>query len=170
MATPIDVLDTAVKIGLGALISGIAAYLVAKLNHDRDIEKSRITRRRESLEDIAERLEKFYSCVLTWWSVAVARANAQESEPSRRDLFLDDWKKASELMNEGFLDAATAEAKLLLLGEKESQQLLRDYVNYISRFIRTNPKTASDLHDFQHNVLNKREAFFNKLSDVYKRT
>ena len=55
----IDVLDSAVKIGIGALISGIATYSVTRLRYRQDAQQNINTRRREIIEKAAENLETF---------------------------------------------------------------------------------------------------------------
>jgi len=57
--TSLDVLDSAVKIGLGALISGIATYSVTKLQYRQGAQQNITTRKREIIEEAAENLERF---------------------------------------------------------------------------------------------------------------
>lgn len=47
--TYMEILDTAVKIGLGALISGVTTWKITQLQHKNDDEKQRRTRKLESL-------------------------------------------------------------------------------------------------------------------------
>jgi threonine dehydratase len=60
MVTTIDVIDSAVKIGLGALISGLATYLVAKSSHDKTIAKERAQRKRDMLEAVAQHVTRHW--------------------------------------------------------------------------------------------------------------
>jgi hypothetical protein len=61
MATEwIDIVDTAVKIGLGALISGVATYIVSNLSHKKEIEKNLATKRINIVEEIAELAEEYF--------------------------------------------------------------------------------------------------------------
>ena len=71
MVTPVEIIDTAVEIGLGALISGAAAYWIARLNHDREMEKERTRRRRELFESIAEQVERFTHATLKYYGLMV---------------------------------------------------------------------------------------------------
>ena len=57
MITWIEIVDTAVRIGLGALISGVLAYLVEKQEHKREVAKELIMRRRDAREQVAAELE-----------------------------------------------------------------------------------------------------------------
>jgi hypothetical protein len=67
MVTELEVLDTAVKIGLGALITGVGSYFGLRLKHKhetergqseslRELEKERRARNREKIEAIAASL------------------------------------------------------------------------------------------------------------------
>jgi len=58
-ASLIDVLDSAVKIGIGALISGIATYSVTRLKYREEARQHIDTRKREIMEKAAENLETF---------------------------------------------------------------------------------------------------------------
>jgi hypothetical protein len=58
MTTWVEVADTAVKIGFGTIIGGVATLVVAWANHRRDMRKERWKRRLESLEHIAD---EFYA-------------------------------------------------------------------------------------------------------------
>ena len=61
MITPIDVVDSAVKIGLDAMISGLATYWLAKANHAKTVAKERAQHKRELLEIITEQVARFDS-------------------------------------------------------------------------------------------------------------
>ncbi len=56
----IDVVDSAVKIGLGAAISGLATYLVTRHNHSREREKILYVRRLDSLESVSDKMEEHF--------------------------------------------------------------------------------------------------------------
>ena len=66
--TGFELADTAVKIGLGALITGVAIYLNSKLGFERDAAKTYSTRRRELLENIGEQVEGFTHVALKFWA------------------------------------------------------------------------------------------------------
>lgn len=56
----IDVADTAVKIGLGALISAGASITVARLNHRKENQKTIISKKLQMVEDISELAEEYF--------------------------------------------------------------------------------------------------------------
>ena len=68
--TSMEIIDTAVKIGLGALISGVFTYWVTKLNHLKDIEKQAIYRNRETIEKIAAEFEIFWNSYRNYFSLS----------------------------------------------------------------------------------------------------
>ena len=56
----IDVIDSAVKIGLGALISGVTTYSVTKFKHKSDIDKYLFNKKYETVEEIALLAEEYF--------------------------------------------------------------------------------------------------------------
>ncbi len=57
MTTSIEIIDTAVKIGLGALISGAATYWITKTKNTHEIHISKLTEGRSLVKDIAFHVE-----------------------------------------------------------------------------------------------------------------
>jgi hypothetical protein len=52
MVTTLEVIDTAVKVGLGALLTVIGGYMNARLQHSQGVAKDVTARRRAALEEI----------------------------------------------------------------------------------------------------------------------
>jgi hypothetical protein len=137
MVTPIEVVDTAVKIGLGALISGVAGYFIARLN----LEKDRAASRRQTLESIADQVQ-----------TATEALTSQDPKPE------DAWKSRDD-----FLKAfPSIEAKLLLLGEKHSLLALRDYMSTASTL-----QMSTMSFKRSGSLDQTREKFFDALSQSY---
>ncbi len=62
MATELlDVIDTAVKIGLGALISGVAAFSIAHVNHIKEKGREIRAKKTNMLEEISELIDAYFS-------------------------------------------------------------------------------------------------------------
>jgi hypothetical protein len=55
----IEIADTATKIGLGAAISGISAYLIAGQTHKNDINKEAFKKRTGLIENVAQPIDPF---------------------------------------------------------------------------------------------------------------
>ena len=61
----VDVTDTAVKIGLGALIAGIFAVISVIVSHRHQLSLSREERLRKALEEISKDLETTLASLFT---------------------------------------------------------------------------------------------------------
>ena len=61
MTTVVEIVDTAVKVGLGALISGIATYMVTSKNHSHEAKKNVAADKKEILLDLVHKLDTAFS-------------------------------------------------------------------------------------------------------------
>jgi hypothetical protein len=172
MVTSLDIVDTAVKIGLGALISGVSTYFIARFNHKREQEKARVNRRRELIEGIAEQIEAFTKSSLTYWALTCERAEYERKGWEMPEQRLSLWTTA--YLEDVFPELANAEAKLLLIGEEMSQKLVRAYGDFVNEFrIRSCPDgknlaiESEELTKFRTTLLGKREEVFRQLSIAY---
>lgn len=57
MTTELDIIDTAVKIGFGAAITGITSYFLSRQKNDHDQEKQNTVQNKELAQKIALKLE-----------------------------------------------------------------------------------------------------------------
>lgn len=95
MATELlDILDSAVKIGLGALISGVATYLVSRQRHKAETHKELLVRKMNNLEKAISRVNEYIFFLDTYLAEVdgFKRANASLTEfvhgiPERIDKF-----------------------------------------------------------------------------------
>ena len=69
--TYLEVIDTAIKVGLGALISGLSAYWMSKSKTNDDLRRERLTRHHGLLEKSAEQIENFSHSMLRYWALVV---------------------------------------------------------------------------------------------------
>lgn len=65
----IDVIDTAVKIGLGALISGVTTYIITNRNYQHEHNKNRLKRKSDLLIVCAEHLDSYFHAQQDFLSV-----------------------------------------------------------------------------------------------------
>jgi hypothetical protein len=176
MVTPLDIVDTAVKIGLGALISGVAAYFIAKLNHDREAQKAQTTRKRDLLEGIAEQVESFTHTALKYWALTRERATYERDGDEMPETRFSEWQNISSVaLRDSYKEMTNAEAKLLLLGEDECQKLLREYGEYVSKFKSESYSSKllaelseAQIQEYRKEILAKRSILFTKLSSIYQ--
>ena len=171
MITPIDIVDSAVKIGLGALISGFATYWLTKLNHDQTAEKERAQRKRALLEAIAEQVAKFDQFALDYWErvanwLAVSPRTEKMSESLRGEI-----SQLEKAIKDGYEELKSAETKLSLLGEIECQWLLREYGLFVAIYrqdaIEARKLSVGDLKRYKELLREKLEGFLSELSKSY---
>ena len=170
--TWIEVADTAVKIGLGALIAGISAFLLARSQYRYDLRKTKVSREFELLKDIAEKVERFTQSALMYWAISADWHKARRVNPDRKksEALLSAQKELFSRFNE----LTSAEAFLLLLGEKEAQQQLRVYGDHVMVYRRqasraTDALRDEEIDDYREYILRARESFFARLNEIYGR-
>lgn len=123
MATEIlDIVDTAVKIGLGALISGITTYAVTNKNQRHEIEKSAIT---EKTILLREAVLNFEECAANMQHTYISYINYLHDNETQD---IDEIVK--EITNSGNL-AKRARTSFLLIGNVKLGNLAEQYWEYI---------------------------------------
>ena len=168
----LDIVDTAIKIGLGALITSAGSYLLSKQTHDREAKKERINKEREILEKVAEEFETFSYAVFSYWALHSEWNNrkvAGKPLPEERQKLFDEARrdyfvKAQNLTN--------AEAKLLLLGQIEAQAKLREFADLLIEyrkhvFERLTHYEQDELKEWRRKILEARKNFFDSLSSAF---
>jgi hypothetical protein len=78
--TWIDVVDDAIKIGLGALVGGMFSLLVLWRTHQHEINKELLRRKQDSLQTIAEEFETFHSKLMNLTSIYSAHITILKQE------------------------------------------------------------------------------------------
>jgi hypothetical protein len=173
MVTPIEVIDTAVKIELGALISGLAAYWVAKTNQDKIADKERARRRRDLLEIVAGQIGVFNQKALKYWAFIVNWMKFTPPTAPINDVTLAELTKLRSQLSDSYKDLISAKAKLSLLGETQCQISLGEFGNHVrifwDEFIPERKITIQELLKYKEELDAMREAFFIELSNVYQR-
>lgn len=171
--TLLEVVDSAIKIGLGALIAGLSTLVLSKSQHRRDLERARVDREFEILKDVAEQTERFTQSALKYWALAAdAHRFRRQGKP------LSD-KKASNLSSSGeiifgiFHELTSSESKLLLLGKRDAQSALRTYGDMVIAFRRSaisDMETMSDteIDTWREKILRARSSLLDELHTCYK--
>ena len=173
-ATVIEVVDTAIKIGLGGVIGFFGTFAVTKLNHSHDLNKEKIKRRYDTLEQVATHIEEFSHVALKYWAL-VAESVRFESDgkkwPKERSDQLDIVK--AEYFSEA-KNVTVAESKLLLLGLEKTSMKLRDYADFLKSlrrqyYVGKNGLTEKEMESVREELLGLRQDFFSELSNDYKK-
>lgn len=66
--THLEVLDSAIKIGLGAAITAVSAWLTLRASHRHDFKKELFRRRLEKLEGIVSAVQAHYEVFVAMWA------------------------------------------------------------------------------------------------------
>lgn len=171
--TYLDVIDTAVKVGLGALISGLSSYWMAKSKSQDDFRHEKIKRHHELLEDAAEQIEKFSHVLLRYWALMIEFVRTRQQNQEWAAEKLEELQKTKAELFGAYSELTSAESKFLLLGCREAQQSLRNYGDLAKRFRRyawegNSALTEAELDDYRHQLLESREILFTEVSSLYK--
>ena len=172
--TYLDVIDTAVKVGLGALISGVSTYWMAKSKNRDDLKRERLIRHHGLLEKSAEQIENFSHVAIRYWALIIewVRVRDQKLEfyPHRNE----ELTKTKVEFFDAFSDLTSAESKLLLLGHAEAQKNLRTYGDLAKRmrrhaYVGNQSLTETEMEGYRSQLLDARETLFKELSQIYRR-
>ncbi len=168
----LEILDTAIKIGLGTLISGVTTWKVTRLQHKNEDEKERNRRRIDNLEKVASQTQMFCHDAMIYWSRIVDYTRKQETSQALSESQLRDLKEARTKLYSSYENLTSAESTLYLLGLKDSQERLRilgDAVSqfYAEVFIGEHGKSLEVVKRWRADILANRELFFNNLHKAY---
>lgn len=166
-----DVVDTAVKIGLGGLVAGVSAYFIARRSHTHDLKKERLRRIQDGLEEVSREFEKahvhFIERCATSYHLNFTTSAFRDSTKEPRDIA----NAALRESKEKFLKMHELEGRLLLLGMPGSARLLRDY-RVAATKIEDVPIAAADapkrLGPVADELCRLKETIYTALSQEYK--
>lgn len=165
MITTIDVIDTVVKIGLGALISGVTSYIVTGRNHDHILEKAAADESASILREGALKLEKSSSCLnsaIDEFDFVVGGNNGS------------DLKKSLDFILSAYNEGKDAKALFFLIGEKSLGDLVEAYLKVLQtireligdKMGKTLDKNA--LSEQSERAQSARQAILNDLGRAYQ--
>jgi hypothetical protein len=142
--TWLDILDTAIKIGLGAIIGGFFTVWANKQIHDNQIKKEILIDNRKTLKEIGSRFESIHIRVITL---------IQEMYSFIDQHFLETKSKIEELT----IDQVKLDTKLSELSETDVSKLnLSELVELLNI-----PDTSKEIYKL------KRDAVNNMVRDLY---
>ena len=172
MTSFIDILDTAVKIGLGALISGVTTYWVSTSKNRHELNYEMIKRRLNLLDKVAEQIELFYHDYLMYngkvWQYVLDDATKKEFPKGYKSSLKESYEKVKDTTTQ----FSSGLSRLLLIGEKDSYKAARELGNIISDHMEKTyetekPLTVSEIEGKKNEVVEKKETLFKKLSESY---
>lgn len=168
--TALDIFDSAIKIGLGALIAGLSAYFLAKAQHANSLQKDKVDREFELLKEVAEKVERFTTAALRFWSLAGDWRRIQQRTPDTP--LPKTLTEAQATLYANFNELTSAEALLLLLGHEDAQVALRKYGDLVVSFSKESSVVSPAMKQDQVNAyrgkfLDARQTFFGLLHAKY---
>jgi hypothetical protein len=126
--TLLELADTAIKIGLGALIAGTFALLSSRRQHGHELERERMKRRERVLEKVAEELELAYQGLSAKYERVRALANVVRDaryRPNAQDILCG---------IEDFARVHIIEARLHLLGLRAEAEMMMQFRHIAGQF------------------------------------
>ncbi|WP_407471148.1 hypothetical protein [Xanthomonas campestris] len=171
--TWLDVIDSAVKIGLGAVIAGISAFALSRSQHYREMTKAKVEREFQILKDVAEQTERLTQSALRYWSLTGDLHRSRRSSKALSAKKEADFTESKEALYNSFHELTSSEAKLLLLGKQDAQTALRTYGDMISSFRKSvisdsEPMSDAMIDTWRTNILQTRERLLAELHACYR--
>ncbi|NQD57436.1 hypothetical protein HP546_19045 [Pseudomonas sp. CM25] len=171
--TWIEIADTAVKIGLGAVVTGLATLVNNRLSHAKNAEKDRHAKNVEILESVTLAVEEATHALLKHWSFIVDWARSVDSGreiTKEREQTITDAR--TELFHL-FKGLTNSEGRLLLLGYAEQQKKLREFGTLISEYHRYSSRNndlieVTELEAWRLKILQGREELYAVLNKAYR--
>lgn len=163
--------DTSLKIGLGALIAAVTAWIVLRKTNQQPVTSARDNRRLQILEEVSTQVGTVTHIFAKYSSLVVESIQFGERWPQARRVELDTVN--TELVAE-FKKLAEAEAKLLMLGEKNLERSLRLYGAKIAVYrkqvyIGRKDISLEQITALKNTIVQVREQFYDMLSRKYDR-
>jgi hypothetical protein len=124
-----DAFSDLIKIGGG----GLFAYIVARFNYSRSMEKTRIENRWRLYEDTATALENLYQAFNAYMLVGRTVASIYQAGNTPSENQTERWKKEYLNLTDEVGKSSAAEAKMLLLRDRDSANLLRSFAYAVER-------------------------------------
>lgn len=122
MTTTLDIIDTAVKIGLGSVITGVTVYFVAKRKQHHELKKDMLIDKNELLKECAFKLEK--SSSTTSRTIYAIYHVFRTTDDESKELLTEQISELSDASNE----ATEAQAIAYLIGERDLANLIGSYL------------------------------------------
>ncbi|MEL7979574.1 hypothetical protein AAG584_05985 [Vreelandella titanicae] len=173
----IDVADTAVKIGLGSLITGIFTYVGVKFSHKSEKSKFMLEHKTNLLELIAEDVETYFAAWDSYISKisGIARyrknnektgeeltKNQKASIKERDSNLIESWTKRESAISKLRL-LKTEKASKALSSCKTLEKEMRDLIVFDKEM-----PTHEYVVEYRKRAREKKREFHNELADFYE--
>jgi len=125
-----NIIDTSVKIGLGAFISAFSSYVISKLNHRADTKKEFFRRYMDTIEKLTDSSETYFQKWITF--VNCIAGDSRRMYDKGEKIQQEEWEQITlrdKLLVESRNEKQTATARLRLLGEYKAAKILEETNN-----------------------------------------
>jgi hypothetical protein len=171
--TWIEVVDSALKISLGAIVAGGFAYLNARLAHQRDDQARYAARRRDHLEKILELLTEIEHTYISQKGALERYRFFKDHAAAKAGAASQDFSQLDDKLYAEIAKFTRASSVLLMLGQKSANAMLLSYRDAIDEWYQY---SILDLDGFPEARLNElsdkirisRETALAALSESYK--
>lgn len=133
--TMMDVIDSAVKIGLGAAISAFASYKTNKSNHLNEKDKEVRAHKIKTIEMVAEKCERFINCYLNYRNrlAGILRKRSTDDEFLLPQPLIESLQEIDKELFSALESVNTARARLSLMRAARAQAELSRMISLLSR-------------------------------------
>ncbi|HEX7241432.1 MAG TPA: hypothetical protein VF263_14240 [Longimicrobiaceae bacterium] len=174
MATWPDVANSAVQIGLGALLGGTFGYFNARLGHRSDAAKEYSKSRRQLLQKAVQQCNAFSQLQADYWATLYDLLDKKSRDERPSDEEQELLSRRGMLLRDGFKGFADIESHLLLAGEEELYTEFRRYADASDEFFvkahLDDPGLSADLMNaFRKQFREMRKLLLLKVGIAYKR-
>lgn len=172
----IDVIDTAVKIGLGSLITGTFTYIGIKVSQDSQQKKFILEHKMKVLEDIADNVEIYFNA---WTKLNEVLSGTAKQSPHDQEVIkfnttqLEKIKERDDELTESWGNKKLALSKLRLLQARSAgeallecsklENKLRDKIIFEKKYSNYN-----EMKEIQKEAGTAQRKFHHALSDFYQ--
>jgi len=172
--TLLEILDTTVKIGLGALIGAGSAYAMARLGYRRDAEKVYIAAKRKHLDKVIELvndIHKAYPPVRSAMELHFSRMTKGEPDTVQQKA---EFETLREKLAEAFVKFTDAEGYILAMGATAVNDALTNYIDAIDAFHEQakfdNPSfTLANVKEAQASMREARTSLLKAIAEDYRK-
>lgn len=169
----IEMIDTGVKVATGVLLSGLFFLWIVR-HREMNGEKRRdaIEHRRVMLQDVADQVGRVHHVYQQYLAIAMEYVRSGQLWPESRR---HELRKMTDELIAVFKELNSAEATLLLLGEKKLEKALRVYGSRIVGLRRIlsaerhqfSGEELASLDELKKEIQSLRETFYDALSDRF---
>lgn len=166
--TTLEILDTAIKIGLGALITGVITYFNQKANISASAIKENLLYNRNLLTGISSDIEEINHLILKIW--AIFEFESKNSNIDKQKIS-DKLSPLRKLLFNDFQLLSKSEGLLLLNGYNEQQEKLRSYGEILVSFnsytlFKNGVVNPTSTAEFKSQILQARKDLYESLNKV----